>query len=134
MTIPTARGAAEPDALSVVPLMLRPDPTVISEYAEPEPADPLPSSLLFAAAVAPESVPELDVTRFAVSEPTVISAEPFPMINFPLVRVPVFVTLPVPVGVAHVPSPRQNVVELADVPLLRFPMGRLPVTPLARLT
>src|SRR6516162_3788661 len=29
---------------------------------------------------------------------------------------------------AHVPSPRQNVDELAPVPLFRFPTGRLPVT------
>ena len=33
------------------------------------------------------------------------------------------------VGVAHVPSPRQNVVDDADVPELRFATGRLPVTP-----
>src|SRR5690349_23586677 len=33
-----------------------------------------------------------------------------------------------------VPSPRQNVELLADVPELRFVTGRLPVTPLARLT
>jgi hypothetical protein len=30
---------------------------------------------------------------------------------------------------AQVPSPRQNVVAEADVPLLRLPTGRLPVTP-----
>lgn len=33
---------------------------------------------------------------------------------------------PVPGGVAHVPSPRQNVDELAPVPLLRFAGGKLP--------
>ena len=32
-------------------------------------------------------------------------------------------------GVAHVPSPRQNVVEDALVPELRLVTGRLPVTP-----
>lgn len=32
-------------------------------------------------------------------------------------------------GVAHVPSPLQKVVELADVPLFKLPTGRLPVTP-----
>lgn len=36
---------------------------------------------------------------------------------------------PPPDGVAHVPSPRQNVVEDADVPLLRCVTARLPVTP-----
>ena len=34
-----------------------------------------------------------------------------------------------PDGVAHVPSPRQNVVLDALVPLFRFVTGRLPVTP-----
>lgn len=34
-----------------------------------------------------------------------------------------------PDGVAHVPSPRQKVDADAFVPLLRFPTGRLPVTP-----
>lgn len=33
------------------------------------------------------------------------------------------------VGVAHVASPRQNVEDDAEVPLLRFVTGRLPVTP-----
>lgn len=35
---------------------------------------------------------------------------------------------PVPGGVAHVPSPRQNVDALALVPLLRFVTGKLPCT------
>ena len=35
---------------------------------------------------------------------------------------------PEPAGVAHVPSPRQYVDELALVPLLRLVTGRLPVT------
>lgn len=34
-----------------------------------------------------------------------------------------------PAGVAQVPSPRQNVVAVADVPLSRFATGRFPVTP-----
>ncbi len=34
-----------------------------------------------------------------------------------------------PDGVAHVPSPRQKVDELADVPLFKFVTGRLPPTP-----
>lgn len=36
---------------------------------------------------------------------------------------------PMPVGVAHEPSPRQNVVDDADVPLFRLVTGKLPVTP-----
>ena len=42
---------------------------------------------------------------------------------------PVVLILPPPAGVAHVPSPLQNVEEDAEVPLLRLPTGRLPVTP-----
>lgn len=41
---------------------------------------------------------------------------------------------PPAVGVDHVPSPRQNVLEEALVPLFRLLTDRLPVTPLARLT
>jgi hypothetical protein len=47
----------------------------------------------------------------------------------PFVGVPELETLPPPAGVTHVPSPRQNVVADADVPLLRLVTGRLPVTP-----
>ena len=36
---------------------------------------------------------------------------------------------PPPDTVAHTPSPRQNVLELADVPALRLATGKLPVTP-----
>jgi hypothetical protein len=41
-------------------------------------------------------------------------------------------TSPVPVGVAHVPSPRQNVEPDALVPLFKLATGRLPVTPVER--
>jgi hypothetical protein len=44
------------------------------------------------------------------------------------------VTVPAPAGVAHVPSPRQNVEDEADVPLFKFVTGRFPVTSLASLT
>ena len=54
-----------------------------------------------------------------------LATEIRPPVNPTLVTVPVAV----PVGVAHVPSPRQNVLDDADVPLLRFVTGRLPVTP-----
>ena len=39
-----------------------------------------------------------------------------------------------PLGVAHVPSPRQKVEDDALVPLLRFVTGRFPVTSAVRLT
>ena len=39
-----------------------------------------------------------------------------------------------PLGVAQVPSPRQNVVLEAEVPELRFVVGRFPVTSVVRLT
>jgi hypothetical protein len=38
------------------------------------------------------------------------------------------------VAAAHEPSPRQNVVEPAPVPLFKFPTGRLPVTPFDKST
>ena len=38
----------------------------------------------------------------------------------------------VPAGVAHVPSPRQNVDELALVPEFKLVTGKLPVTPVVR--
>lgn len=39
------------------------------------------------------------------------------------------VTVPDPAGVAQVPSPRQNVEELAEVPLFKWVTPKLPVTP-----
>jgi hypothetical protein len=56
------------------------------------------------------------------------------VIGPPVRPVPVatLVTVPVPVGAAHVPSPRQKVVEDAEVPEFRLVTGRLPVTPVAR--
>jgi hypothetical protein len=41
---------------------------------------------------------------------------------------------PPPAGVAHVPSPRQNVDELAPVPLFKFAAGKFPATSAVRLT
>ena len=40
--------------------------------------------------------------------------------------------MPLPEGEAHVPSPRQNVVGPAPVPLARLFTDKLPVTPEAR--
>ena len=63
------------------------------------------------------------------NEPSVETAVVFPPITSWLrVSVPAAVTFPLPAGVAHVPSPRQNVVLEAEVPELRLVTGRLPLT------
>src|ERR1700734_1828586 len=72
------------------------------------------------------------VRPFAIgTSPAVIV--PIPVIGDGLTTIlpsaAVIETPEVPAGVAHVPSPRQNVVFDAPVPELRFPTGRLPVTP-----
>jgi hypothetical protein len=51
-----------------------------------------------------------------------------------IVSVPAAVTFPLPAGVAHVPSPRQKVLEEADVPAFKFVTGKLPVTSAERET
>ena len=51
-----------------------------------------------------------------------------------IVSVPAAVTFPLPAGVAHVPSPLQNVLDDADVPEFRFVTGKFPVTSAERLT
>jgi len=43
--------------------------------------------------------------------------------------VPVGFAGPAPAGAAHIPSPRQNVVELAAVPPFKFVVGKFPPTP-----
>ena len=66
-------------------------------------------------------------------EPSVLIAVVFPPKTIWLiVSVPAAVTFPLPAGVAHVPSPRQNVLDEAEVPLLRLPTGRLPDTSVDR--
>ena len=52
-------------------------------------------------------------------------------INPPVNVCPTELTVPppVPAGVAQVPSPRQNVVDDAEVPEFRFVTGKFPVTP-----
>jgi hypothetical protein len=59
---------------------------------------------------------------------------PEPVMGPPVSPVPVAteVTVPAPAGVVHVPSPRQKVLALAPVPLLRLVTGRFPVTPVVR--
>jgi hypothetical protein len=73
-----------------------------------------------------------------VPSTTVRTAESPPVFVMVLVEAvqPRSDTVPPPAagGVAQVPSPRQNVDELAAVPLFRFATGRLPVTSEARST
>ena len=54
----------------------------------------------------------------------------------PVVQSPTLLTSPVSVivGVAQVPSPLQKVLPVALVPEFKFPTGRFPVTPVAKLT
>lgn len=54
--------------------------------------------------------------------------------RLPLTMLEVVDTLPPTTGIAHVPSPRQNVEAEAPVPLFKLPTARLPVTPEDRLT
>lgn len=54
----------------------------------------------------------------------VIEVAPENFAILPLAGVPVVVTVPDPAGVAHVPSPRQKVVELAPLPPLSTETGR----------
>ena len=69
------------------------------------------------------------------SDPRVLTAVVLPpRTNWFIVNVPAAVTFPDPAGVAHVPSPRQKVELLADVPELRFVTGKFPVTSALRLT
>jgi hypothetical protein len=55
-----------------------------------------------------------------------LAIETIPPVHPTLVTVP---EPPPPAGVAQVPSPLQNVVLEADVPLLRLVTGKFPVTP-----
>ena len=68
--------------------------------------------------------PKLPVFEFTVA--SVATTEPDPL----AVTSPVSAVIPVvSTGVAQVPSPRQKVVPLADVPEFKLLIGRLPVTP-----
>jgi hypothetical protein len=110
----------EPEGVMV---MLLPAVRVYHEGAAVEP-EKLPK---IASLVCVESVKLSAGVEVAVATEVVKSGERFPELKE--------VTVPAPEGVAHVPSPLQNVVEEAPVPPLRFVTGRLPVTsPLARFT
>ena len=70
--------------------------------------------------------PEVPATVNA-SVPLVVIGEPETLIRPPVKLAPALVTVPLPAGVAHVPSPRQNVDDDAPVPLFRCVTPRLPV-------
>ena len=61
-----------------------------------------------------------------VMQPTVPVVVTVPPVSGALKTIDV--TVPVPGGAAHVPSPRQNVAELALVPEFKLVTGRFPVT------
>jgi len=61
-----------------------------------------------------------------VVQPTVPVVVTVPPVSGPLNVM--LVTVPLPGGAAHVPSPRQNVVALALVPEFKLVTGKLPVT------
>lgn len=74
-----------------------------------------------------------DTPSVMIPATTFVSVVPAPRtIEFAVSDHPVAVTVPDHPGVAQVPSPLQNVEADADVPLLRFPTGRFPVTPVER--
>lgn len=89
--------------------------------------------------VAPPSATLLNVafpleSRVAREDGVCTVCDPPPVTIYVLVRfpAPTTVTVPLPEGEAHVPSPLQNVLEDALVPLLRLVTGRFPVTPVER--
>jgi hypothetical protein len=67
-----------------------------------------------------------------VAQPTVPVVVTVPPVSGELNTM--LVTVPVPGGAAHVPSPRQNVAPLAPVPLFRLVTGRFPVMSVVRAT
>ena len=84
----------------------------------------------------PPTITALDVRLAAdvtqVAHPTVPVVVMVPPVRGELNTIEV--TLPDPGGVAHVPSPRQKVEALAEVPPLRLVTGRLPVISVAIFT
>lgn len=81
---------------------------------------------------APAALPWSRVVVVPSDDRTTTSEVPLPRTIRLAVRVADVVTLPDPDGVAHVPSPRQNVEDDADVPEFRFVTGRFPVTPVLK--
>jgi hypothetical protein len=118
--------------------VVTPTPVVIVDGATPTPP---PTIMELAASVELEvqvdglekygTPPDVPATVNA-SVPVVVTGEPETAIKPPVNDCPTLVTVPVPLGVAQVPSPRQKVVADADVPLLSLATGKLPVTPVAR--
>ena len=85
--------------------------------------------------------PEPTMTAFAVSEAALVTQVGHPAVPVAVIVPPVngdanvmLVTVPVPGGAAHVPSPRQKVAALAPAPLAKLIIGRFPVTSVVRFT
>ena len=97
-----------------------PEPVTVIAALFATPVPPLAAATVPANVIVPEVVIGLPLTVSPVVPPEIAT----------LVTVPVAV----PAGVLQTPSPRQKVVALADVPLLRLPTGKLPVTLVAKLT
>src|SRR5215831_2605677 len=99
--------------------------TVVAEPNEPSTVtacEPFPMTRRFAVSVDP-------VTHVGqLSVPVVVMVPPASG-----AVVATLVTVPLPAGVAQIPSPRQNVLAEARVPLFRLLTDRFPVTPVARL-
>ena len=86
---------------------------------------------------------ELDIKLLPVTLPPESAVKPeYPVrvvlavntATWGLAGVPDVITVPLPAGTAQVPSPRQNEVLDAPVPLARLVTGRFPVTSAARFT
>jgi len=85
----------------------------------------MPADVAFVPPLATGSaVPEYD----KASVPLVVTGLPVTVKMLGALN-PTLVTVPEPAGDAQVPSPRQNVLADALVPLLRLDTGKLPVTP-----
>jgi len=89
----------------------------------------LPEPVVVAAEIAvplPERIPVMLVVSVIAGVEVAVATVPA---NPLVVTTETDVTVPVPPGVPHVPSPRQNVVPEAPVPELRLVVGRFPTTP-----
>jgi hypothetical protein len=143
---PIVPGAANVAPPSVLALFV-PVPLKVSE--EPDPSTP--AMLVFVPDVSAEKAGAC--SEVSVTPESCTACPPAPVMTSPLVllaawdahvahetagvvppldtigEVPVTEVTPPALGAAHVPSPRQNVVLEALVPLFRLVTGRLPVTP-----
>jgi len=127
-----AENVATPDALSVVTLAVPPD-TLVAVVAEV--ALPLNAAVIVPALKLPEASRATTVEAvLVVAMVWVLSLMILPVVPSNSATALAVAdagpdTSPPPAGVDQTPSPRQKVLELADVPLFRFVTGKLPVTP-----